>query len=215
MYGWIRDISKEKSSDLIRYAKQTPLSIASKLNSVVPTRDGTPVGEEFEKWVEDNSIHTETLIIGGGLGGTSTAFSLAERGIQSVIVEQGSSLAPHNASSNGDSRMYRKMYSSEYFSKMQAKALDRWADLEKKTGTKLLQQNGLLFYGEDTGETVEGSVAGAKSVMEKLNLPHTFYATGDDIADAYPALESCRGKPYSGIHEESAGHIRASKGKLL
>jgi glycine/D-amino acid oxidase-like deaminating enzyme len=211
MYGWIRDISKEKSSDLIRHAKQKPLSIASQLNSVVPARDGTPVGEEFEKWVEDNSIHTETLIIGGGLGGASTAFSLAERGIRSVIVEQGPSIAPPNASSNGDSRMYRKMYSSEYFSKMQAKALDRWADLEKKTGIKLLQQNGLLFYGEDTGETVEGSVAGAKSVMEKLNLPHTYYATGDDIADAYPALESCRGKPYSGIYEESAGHIRASK----
>jgi sarcosine oxidase len=180
----------------------------------VPSRDGTPVGEEFEKWIEDNSINTETLIIGGGLGGTSTAFSLAEKGIRTVIIEQGPSIAPPNASSNGDSRMYRKMYSSELFSKMQVKALDRWSDLEMKTGTKLLQQNGLLFYGEDTGETVEGSVAGAKKVMEKLNLPHTFYATGDDIADAYPALESCRGKPYSGICEETAGHIRASKGKL-
>lgn len=181
---------------------------------MVPSRDGTPVGEEFEKWIEDNVIHTETLIIGGGMGGTATAFSLAEKGIRSVIVEQGPSIAPLSSSSNGDSRMYRKMYSSEFFSKMQAKALDRWADLEKKTGTKLLQENGLLFYGEDTGETVEGSVAGAKHVMEKLNLPHTFYATGDEIADAYPALESCRGKPYSGIYEETAGHIRASKGKF-
>lgn len=109
--------------------------------------------------------------------------------------------------------MYRKMYSSEFFSKMQAKALDRWADVEEKSGTKLLQENGLLFYGEDTGETVEGSVLGAKEVMETLNLPHKFYATGDEIADAYPALESCRGKPYSGVCEDSAGHIRASKGK--
>ena len=103
------------------------------------------------------------------------------------------------------------MYSSEFFSKMQAKALDRWDDVEKKTGTKLLQENGLLFYGEDTGETVEGSVLGAKEVMEKLGLPHKFYATGDEIADAYPALEGCRGKPYSGVCEDTAGHIRASK----
>ena len=103
------------------------------------------------------------------------------------------------------------MYSSEFFSKMQSQALDRWSDVERKTGTKLLQQNGLLFYGEDTGETVEGSVLGAKDVMDKLGLPHKFYATGDDIADAYPALESCRGKPYSGVCEETAGHIRASK----
>ena len=55
----------------------------------------------------------------------------------------------------------------------------------------------------------------AKEVMEKLNLPHKFYATGDDIADAYPALEGCRGKPYSGVCEDTAGHIRASKGKFV
>ena len=47
--------------------------------------------------------------------------------------------------------------------------------------------------------------------MENLNLPHTFYATGDEIADRYPSLEGCRGKPYSGVCEETAGHIKASK----
>ncbi len=47
--------------------------------------------------------------------------------------------------------------------------------------------------------------------MEKLNLSHRFFETGDDIADAYPALEGCRGKPYSGVYEDTAGHIRASK----
>ena len=165
--------------------------------------------------MSSSSSSTETLIIGGGLAGTATAFALAEKGIKSTLLEMGSSLAPKSASSNGDSRMYRKMYSSEFFSKMQAQALDRWADVEEKSGTKLLQENGLLFYGEDTGETVEGSVLGAKEVMENLGLPHTFYATGDEIADAYPALEGCRGMPYSGVCEETAGHIRASKGKEL
>jgi hypothetical protein len=71
---------------------------------------------------------------------------------------------------------------------MQSKALERWADVEEKTSSSLLQENGLLFYGEDTGVTVEGSVLGAKEVMENLGLPHKFYATGNDIADAYPAL---------------------------
>ena len=157
---------------------------------------------------------TEVLIIGGGLGGTSTAFALSQKGITSVIVEQGNSLAPKTSSSNGDSRMYRKMYSSEFFSKMQAVALDRWADVERISGETLLHQNGLLFYGEDTGETVEGSVLGAKEVMEKLNLPFTFYESGDTIAAAYPALEGCKGKPYSGVCEDSAGHIRASEACL-
>jgi len=211
MYGWIRDISRVKASDLASHAGQEPLEVTSNLQQVVPNREGAPIGKDFERWIEENSSNTETLIIGGGLAGTATAFSLSEKGIKSSLLEQGSSLAPASASSNGDSRMYRKMYSSEFFSKMQSQALDRWTDVEEKSGTKLLQENGLLFYGEDTGETVEGSVLGAKQVMEKLGLPHKFYATGDEIADAYPALEGCRGKRYSGVCEDTAGHIRASK----
>ena len=103
------------------------------------------------------------------------------------------------------------MYSDEFFSRMQTAALKRWRDVEAITGKELLQKNGLLFYGEDTGETVEGSVLGAKKTMESLGLPHKFYATGDEIADAFPALEGCRGQPYSGVQEDTAGHIRASK----
>ena len=110
--------------------------------------------------------------------------------------------------------MYRKMHSSEFFSRMQAKALERRGDVEERTGRTLLHENGLLFYGEDTGETVEGSVEGARRVMESLGLPHKFYATGDNIADAYPALGGCRGKPYSGVCEDTAGHISASKGEM-
>ena len=215
MYGWIGDISRIKASDLAVHGDQIPHKVTSRLRKVVPSRDGAPVGQDFDQWIADNTRRSETLIVGGGLAGTATAFSLAEKGIKSTLVEQGSSLAPPTASSNGDSRMYRKMYSSEFFSKMQSKALDRWADVEEKSGEKLLQENGLLFYGEDTGETVEGSVEGARQVMEKLGLPHKYYATGDEIADAYPALEGCRGKPYSGVCEDTAGHIRASKGERI
>ena len=106
--------------------------------------------------------------------------------------------------------MYRRMYSDEFFSKMQKIALDRWRDVEKLSNEKLLQENGLLFYGEDTGETVEGSVLGVKNTMEKLNLSHTFYSSGDEIFKAYPSLGGCKGKDYSGVSEDTAGHIRAS-----
>lgn len=214
MYGWIRDISRVKASTLALHSEKNPTFVDSNISKVVPERNGDPIGKEFPQWIKENSKETKTLIIGGGLAGTATAFSLGQKGIDSILIEQGDSIAPSSASSNGDSRMYRKMYSSEFFSKMQAQALDRWADVERLSGETLLQQNGLLFYGEDTGETVEGSVLGAKEVMEKLNLEHKYYATGDELADAYPSLESCRGKPYSGVYEDSAGHIRASKGKL-
>lgn len=48
--------------------------------------------------------------------------------------------------------------------------------------------------------------------MEKKNIQNKFvYETGDVIADAYPALEGCKGKPYSRVREDTARHIRASK----
>ena len=102
----------------------------------------------FPDWIKENTEKTDTLIIGGGMAGTSSAFGLAQKGLKSIVVERGPSVAPPTASSNGDSRMYRRMYSDEFFSKMQATALDRWRDVEEMTGEKLLQKNGLLFYGE-------------------------------------------------------------------
>jgi hypothetical protein len=215
LYGWIRDISRSKASKLALYSDKDPNNVDSKLSHVVPTRSGDPVGKEFPAWIKENTQETDTLIVGGGVAGTATAFALGQKGQHSILVEQGASLAPATSSSNGDSRMYRKMYSNAFFSRMQAQALERWSEVEEISGEKLLQENGLLFYGEDIGETVEGSVLGAKQVMEDLNLPHTFYATGDEIAEAYPALAGCKGKPYSGVFEETAGHVRASKGKHL
>jgi len=211
MYGWIRDISRLKASALAVHADKDATKVGTALYNVIPSRSGEPVGKTFPEWIKESTKSTDTLIIGGGLGGTSTAFALGQRGINSIIVEQDNDVAPASSSSNGDSRMYRQMYSNEFFSKMQSQALKRWNDVEEITGKKLLQENGLLFYGEDTGETVEGSVLGAKETMEKLGLPHTFYASGDEIADAFPALIGCRGKAYSGVKEDTAGHIRASK----
>eukprot|EP00959_Pyramimonas_sp_CCMP1952_P429953 9004735-Pyramimonas_sp.AAC.1 len=57
------------------------------------------------------------------------------------------------------------MYSDEYFSSLQSDSLTLWHELQDKCGQQLLDNNGLLFYGEaDTGETVEGSIPGAREV---------------------------------------------------
>ena len=44
--------------------------------------------------------------------------------------------------------MYRQMYSDPYFSRMQARALPLWHQLEAEAGVTLLSEHGLLFYGE-------------------------------------------------------------------
>ena len=148
MYGWIRSLSKEKAHRMSDLADLKAHNMADVLGEVTPGREGDPVGKTFPDWIKENTKKTDTLIIGGGMAGTSTAFGLAQKNLNSILVERGSSVAPPTASSNGDSRMYRQMYSSEFFSKMQATALERWREVEEITGETLLQKNGLLFYGE-------------------------------------------------------------------
>ena len=148
MYGWVRSLSRDKARSMSHLADLQAHNMAEVIGEVTPSRSGNPIGSEFPDWIKENTKKTDTLIVGGVMAGTSTAFGLAQKGLNSILVERGSSVAPPSASSNGDSRMYRRMYSDEFFSKMQATALERWRDVEDMTGEKLLQKNGLLFYGE-------------------------------------------------------------------
>lgn len=210
LYGWVRSLAREKASSMAKQANLNARDMSKVYANVVPSRDGRPVGESFPEYIKENSRKVNTLIVGAGMAGTASAFGLAQKGQTSLLVDKGSTVAPGGASSNGDSRMYRQMYSDEFFSRMQTKALKRWDDVERLTGKSVKRKNGLLFYGEDTGETVEGSVLGAKRTMENLGLPHTFFKSGDEIADAYPALEGCRGQPFQAVREDTAGHIRST-----
>ncbi|KAL3927320.1 MAG: hypothetical protein SGARI_005358, partial [Bacillariaceae sp.] len=207
--GWIRDLSIAKSRDLCQKANNDAKSILKATDNVYADNKKDPIGKSFPDWIKENSKVTDCVVLGGGMAGTAAAYANSKAGIKTLLVEQGDSLAPKTGSSNGDSRMYRQMYSNSFFSKMQTAALDQWSILEKEAGEQLLHQNGLLFYGEDTGETVEGSVQGARDTMKELGLPHEYFATGDDIAEQFPALKT-KSTPYSGVYEETAGHVRSS-----
>ena len=51
MYGWIRDISRAKSTDLALHAEKEPSNIDNKLTNVIPTRNGDPVRKDFPEWI--------------------------------------------------------------------------------------------------------------------------------------------------------------------
>ncbi|KAG7370600.1 glutamate dehydrogenase/leucine dehydrogenase [Nitzschia inconspicua] len=209
VYGWIRDLSKDKANQLCRKAGNDAKAVLQATEEVYADSSNDPIGQTFPDWILENTVLTDCVIVGGGMAGTAAAYANSKAGIKTLLVEQGDSLAPKTASSNGDSRMYRQMYSNPFFSQMQTKALDMWKVLEEECGEQLLHQNGLLFYGEDTKETVEGSVQGARNTMKELGLPHEYFTSGNAIFERFPALKT-RDTPYSGVYEETAGHVRAS-----
>ncbi|KAK9803185.1 hypothetical protein WJX72_011723 [[Myrmecia] bisecta] len=151
----------------------------------------------------------DVLIVGGGVAGIAAAYALAQDAPHlRVAVLEKDTCAHSKSSSYGDSRMYRRMYSVEYFSLMQSEALKLWQALERRSGRKLLYQHGLLFYGEtDTGETVQGSVPNAKAVMEKLNIPHTYFPSAHQLNGKWP-MRAPEGSV--GVFEPGAGSVHAS-----
>ncbi len=157
-------------------------------------------------------IKVDVLIVGGGMAGLSTAYYLSQYSHLKTVVLEANRIGNSYCSSYGEERMYRRMYSSEYLSDLQEKSLQEWRLIEAKHNCQLLRENGLLFYGEVwQEETIEGSILGAKRVMEQKNIPF-------EELDATAMAERWAMKPRSdfiGLYEMTAGMVWAYKALQL
>ena len=153
-------------------------------------------------------INVDILIIGGGMAGLSTAYYLSQYPQLKTVVLEAKQIGHSHCSSFGEERMYRRMYSNSYLSDLQEKSWQEWRLIETKHNCQLLRENGLLFYGEVwQEETIEGSILGAKRVMEQKNIPF-------EELDATAMAERWAMKPRSdfiGLYEQTAGMVWAHK----
>lgn len=204
-YAFVRAMAREKARELMREAAARGLPASAAVKHVKADPAGPPLGARFTEWKAAATHATDVVVVGGGMAGTAAAYYLQrDVPLMKTTVLEARELATAAGGSYGESRMYRRMYSSEYFSKMQAIALDLWREVEEDVGEQLLTRNGLVFYGEvDTGETVEGSVPGAKQVMDKLGIPNEYFDSAEKINARWPVLDAKPG--YEGVYEETAG----------
>ena len=122
--------------------------------------------------VTNQALTVDILIIGGGMAGTATAYYLSQYFPGKTALLERYSIGNDKSSSFGEERMYRRMYSDAYLSDLQTLSLQEWRQIETKHQCSLLRENGLLFYGEVWDEeTIEGSILGAKKVMEEKSIP--------------------------------------------
>ena len=153
-------------------------------------------------------INVDVLIIGGGMAGLSTAYYLSQYPHLKIVVLEANRIGGSHCSSAGEERMYRRMYSSKYLSDLQEKSLQEWHSIEAKHNCQLLRENGLLFYGEVwQEETIEGSILGAKRVMEQKHIPF-------EELDATAMTQRWATNPRSdfiGLYEKTAGMVWAHK----
>ena len=152
--------------------------------------------------------HAQIVIVGGGMAGLSCAAALARRGVSDVVLLEASTLAHAQASSFGETRMFREMYSDPVLCRLAQEANRLWCREEEDAGIPLRSTHGLLFYGESWDEeTIEGSIPGARLVMDAQGIPYEAL-NANEIASRFPL----KPKPdFTGLFEPTAGAVRSDK----
>lgn len=142
--------------------------------------------------------------------GLATAYYAARAGKRVLVLDQ-FELFNQQGSSKGDSRFFRIMYSDRVLSLLAQASDPLWRDLERESGVRLRDMNGLLFWGTPAGvSTPEGNLPGCKEAMDALGIPYEEYESPAALAQAYPVLRQLP-DDCIGLYQADAGVIRADE----
>jgi glycine/D-amino acid oxidase-like deaminating enzyme len=107
------------------------------------------------------------VVVGAGVFGASIARELDWRGWDVTLVEQ---YTPGNAmsGSGGDTRLMRYSHGDEdWYTQSARHSLQRWRELERKSGLTLFEQVGLAWFDLGRSDFTERS----ESAMRRLGIP--------------------------------------------
>jgi monomeric sarcosine oxidase len=149
----------------------------------------------------------DVAIVGGGTIGLSAAWYAASAGYRTVLFEQ-YDFYNDKGSSDGESRMFRVMYSDLVMARLAETSLGLWQEIEHFTGQQLLVRKGLLFYGLPA-DSVEGDLQQCEKVMKTLGIPFDRYAR-DGLLQAYPVFRDLP-QEYFGLSQPSGASIMVQK----
>ena len=144
------------------------------------------------------STDADVIIAGLGAMGSQAAAELAGRGLRVLAFDR---LAPPHAegSSHGRSRIIRQAYFEHpLYVPLVLRAYELWAELERKSGRRLLTETGGLMIGPADSTLV----AGARRSAETHGLPHEMLDAAD-LRRRFPAFRVATDTV--ALHEPRAG----------
>lgn len=113
-------------------------------------------------------MDADVVVIGAGAAGSSTAWHLARRGRDVVVLER---FARGHAwgSSHGSTRIFRVAYRDPLYSRLAAESIPLWRMLEREAGETLLEQTGQLDHGFPTAiDEIEATLRAGGWAFERL-----------------------------------------------
>jgi len=126
------------------------------------------------------SFMTEVVIIGAGAMGSATAWWLARRGVDVVLLDQFGPGHTHG-SSHGASRIFRLAYADPAYVRMAQAALPLWRELEDDAEEPLLDTTGSIDHGD------VHDVAATAAALDACNAPYERLSDAE-AAERWPAI---------------------------
>jgi sarcosine oxidase len=141
----------------------------------------------------------DVLVIGGGVVGAAAALEAATRGARVALLER-DSLGTAAGASKGSARIYAPAaYPDEGYLEMGLRAVERWGEIEARTGERLLFPTGVL----SAGRFAEGQL----SVLDAVGVEAELLEPAE--AERRFGVRDGEGRPF--LHQPGAGVIRADR----
>ncbi|NXM68417.1 SOX oxidase, partial [Serilophus lunatus] len=124
---------------------------------------------------QPQKVTYDAIVIGAGIQGSFTAYHLAQRHKDTLLLEQ--FFLPHSrGSSHGQSRIIRSAYPEEHYYRMIPDSFYLWQQLEAETGTRLYRKTGLVVLGPAEDPELESCQRrlGADQVLDATALAQRF-----------------------------------------
>ncbi len=112
----------------------------------------------------------DVVVVGAGAIGSATAWWLARRGVDTVLLEQFEQ-GHVRGSSHGQTRIFRLAYDDRRYVRMAAQALPLWRELEDDADRTLLVTTGGVDHGDATRVAAIASVLDAESAAYTVMSP--------------------------------------------
>jgi monomeric sarcosine oxidase len=128
----------------------------------------------------------QVVIVGAGIIGLATAYSLLQQGLKNITVIEQAIVDHARASSHGVSRLLRFEYGPDtFYSDMVQLSLQRWQRLAQRTKRKLYTPTGLLVMGNENDNYTMSSYSTAHAMgLSPQRL------TASECAQRYPQFNT-------------------------
>ncbi len=126
-------------------------------------------------------------MVGGGLAGASSAWRLAERGLDVTLVERDVPATAHG-SSHGSARIFRYAYPDGIYVDLVKASEAGWAELSDRHGSPLITRSGALDFGAERYPEALARMLSAREIECSLFSQEEASARWPHIAFDGPAL---------------------------